>query len=372
MDWKQIQEKLEHVLGTSVIIESLPQSIWNSMDPPQSHEQSHTLKRSHDLMYVYFRVSKNSGEVKSFKIMNNEMNVKEIDLIEFIIDSSIHQGNSQDRSLTIELGTSHRQLRDWLIHRIEEGIIDVDIPIHIVREQHLHASRIPILLQGEFFENQVVTHQDFKKLLDSFFGDDVIVISLNRHEWLILVGEQILIYDHDDQYLEDDREPVEPKLEAIAAGLQEMLWSEWFGECHLAIHYPIRPDKQVVSTAKLLRETLKVGSYFHPDEYIHRSWSNHLEKLLYALPEMDKTQFIHQVLKTQEMDWDDEIRITIEHFVTTNCHVSHTAKKLYIHRNTLLYRLDKFKQMTGRDVRNFEDAVLVRIALLLDKLTKSK
>jgi len=55
-----------------------------------------------------------------------------------------------------------------------------------------------------------------------------------------------------------------------------------------------------------------------------------------------------------------------------DCNVSETAKKLYIHRNTLLYRLDKFKQETGLDVRTFNDAVLVKIALLLYKVTKRK
>lgn len=52
--------------------------------------------------------------------------------------------------------------------------------------------------------------------------------------------------------------------------------------------------------------------------------------------------------------------------------MSETAKKLYIHRNTLLYRLDKFKNETGLDVRTFHDAVLVKLALVLYKVTKRK
>ncbi|GJM80639.1 hypothetical protein HMSSN139_31350 [Paenibacillus sp. HMSSN-139] len=53
-----------------------------------------------------------------------------------------------------------------------------------------------------------------------------------------------------------------------------------------------------------------------------------------------------------------------------DCNVSETAKRLYIHRNTLLYRMDKFKQETGLDVRTFNDAVLVKLELLLYKVTK--
>ena len=67
-----------------------------------------------------------------------------------------------------------------------------------------------------------------------------------------------------------------------------------------------------------------------------------------------------------------ETMTTLEQFFQLDCNVSETAKKLYIHRNTLLYRLDKFKQETGLDVRTFNNAVLVKIAMLLYKVTKRK
>jgi DNA-binding PucR family transcriptional regulator len=69
---------------------------------------------------------------------------------------------------------------------------------------------------------------------------------------------------------------------------------------------------------------------------------------------------------------DAETISTLETFFQLDCNVSETAKKLYIHRNTLLYRLDKFKQETSLDVRSFQDAVLVKIALQLYKVTKRK
>ncbi|MDT2192264.1 helix-turn-helix domain-containing protein [Paenibacillus larvae] len=69
---------------------------------------------------------------------------------------------------------------------------------------------------------------------------------------------------------------------------------------------------------------------------------------------------------------DTETQTTLEQFFGLDCNVSETAKKLYIHRNTLLYRLDKFKQETSLDVRNFHHAVLVKIALLLYKVTNRK
>ncbi|MFD2881944.1 PucR family transcriptional regulator [Paenibacillus rhizoplanae] len=64
--------------------------------------------------------------------------------------------------------------------------------------------------------------------------------------------------------------------------------------------------------------------------------------------------------------------LTLETFFEMDCNVSETAKKLYIHRNTLLYRLDKIKQETGADVRSFGDAAIVKLAMLLYKVTKKK
>jgi DNA-binding PucR family transcriptional regulator len=97
-----------------------------------------------------------------------------------------------------------------------------------------------------------------------------------------------------------------------------------------------------------------------------------LEKLLHLLPERDRTKFLEQVLKGADHVLDAETQTTLEQFFALDCNVSETAKKLYVHRNTLLYRLDKFKNETGLDVRTFSDAVLVRIALLLYKVTKRK
>jgi DNA-binding PucR family transcriptional regulator len=78
------------------------------------------------------------------------------------------------------------------------------------------------------------------------------------------------------------------------------------------------------------------------------------------------------VLKRNNLSPDTEMYLLLEQFFTHDCNVSETAKSLYVHRNTLLYRLDKFKQETGLDVRNFNDAVLVQVALLLYKVTKRR
>jgi len=67
--------------------------------------------------------------------------------------------------------------------------------------------------------------------------------------------------------------------------------------------------------------------------------------------------FIKEVLHGLTMDdFDDETLATVNKFFENNLNVSETSRQLYIHRNTLVYRLDKLQKMTGLDLRNFDDA----------------
>lgn len=214
--------------------------------------------------------------------------------------------------------------------------------------------------------------QELKKALESFFDAEITLVPLTDNEWVILGPEKILSADTLDERDSEDEESLEDQLAAIGYGLHEMLESEWVGECHLAIHYPIKPAKSLYSAILRLRETIMLGRTYHVGSNMHLPWSLRLEKLIHHIPEAEKSGFLERVLKRLDVVLDSETMTTLEQFFALDCNVSETAKKLYIHRNTLLYRLDKFKQETGLDVRTFNDAVLVKIAMLLYKVTKRK
>jgi sugar diacid utilization regulator len=184
-------------------------------------------------------------------------------------------------------------------------------------------------------------------------------------ESLLQAGSDVSKGDGEEEVLEDS-------LASLCEGLHEMLASEWIGECHLSVSYPIRPSKSTLQTVVRLREAITLGQTYHMTDYIHLPWKLQLEKLLHWIPEEEKTEFVERVLKRMDALLDLEMLTTLEQFLALDCNVSETAKRLFIHRNTLLYRLDKFKQETGLEVRNFRQAVLVHIALLLYKVTKRK
>ena len=78
--------------------------------------------------------------------------------------------------------------------------------------------------------------------------------------------------------------------------------------------------------------------------------------------------FIKEIFEAKSPDdFDEETLTTINKFFENSLNVSETSRQLYIHRNTLVYRLDKLQKMTGLDLRNFDDAIIFKITLMVSK-----
>jgi sugar diacid utilization regulator len=365
-----MKTKLEQILDVSVQLES-----WQT-DQLQLNAKIHDFQsiEKHKMITLYndlyICIEKNADTLKWLKIEGKELTLAEKKLVEFLIatfSSTLSQVNHQKG--TYQEAHRFEKLSNWIKEQIELGKQEAEIPNSMILDYSFQLPLIPILVFNQHSGKQSVTEMELKKLLDTFFDESIIVFSLSVVEWMILLPEKMISSDV-DQKREEPEDTIEQKLSEIAAGIHDILWTEGIAECHLAIHYPMIPSSQLLSTIWELKKTLHVGKSFHHGQYIHIPWTLHIEKLLYDISEKEKLTFIHEILDFKEQDWDDEIMMTVDEFLSSNCHVSHTAKKLFIHRNTLLYRLEKFKQISGLDVRDFEHAVLVKLALLLYKMTK--
>ena len=83
--------------------------------------------------------------------------------------------------------------------------------------------------------------------------------------------------------------------------------------------------------------------------------------------------FLNEVFKKGSFEnIDRETLMTIQAFFENNLNVSETSRKLFVHRNTLVYRLDKIKKITGLDLREFEHAITFKVALMVQKYLTSK
>lgn len=370
MDWERMRERLESVLNAPMQTAVIPEEEWDELANRQGESDNpvKSVNRDHDIWFV---LAKSNKEVTILKVTEVLLTQSERLLIELMVESKEEQTRKKEvSSLTDDEGKAN-QLRHWLLQQLEKGASNVELPDALVSQSSLYTNKVPLLLYSDYSQSLKVTYSDLKKLLESFFEAEITLIPLMEKEWLILASEALLASGSEDRD-GDEEESLEQTLDAFGSGIYEMLANEWLGECHLAVHYPMKPAKTLLATVGQLRETILLGRTFHAGSFIHLPWELHLEKLLHLVDDDGKSEFLERVLRGTDHVLDTETLMTLEQFFALDCNVSETAKKLYIHRNTLLYRLDRFKNETGLDVRTFNHAVWVRLALLLYKVTKRK
>ena len=124
---------------------------------------------------------------------------------------------------------------------------------------------------------------------------------------------------------------------------------------------------QVSRSYKEARMALNVGKIFYTAKRIHMYNTLGIGRLIYQLPENLCRLFIREVFTKQQPDsFDEETITTINMFFDNNLNVSETARQLFVHRNTLVYRLEKLYKATGLDIRVFDDALTFKIALMVE------
>lgn len=260
----------------------------------------------------------------------------------------------------------------WLKACVDAGEYQAELPEEFSGKMILTEEMIPFLLVNESEHPTNTNFKSLQRLLRSYFGGEIILIPLQEKEWLVLADPQLLdglMDEKDDTMGEGDQD----LLSLFCMGLYELVSNEWVGDFHIAAVPAIKVQQDLPDGLRQLRETMLIGRTFQVKEHIHLSTGLHLERLLFSIPELQRNRFLEEYASHHTDVFEDtETLSTLETFFELDCNVSETAKRLYIHRNTLLYRLDKIKQETGLDVRSFSDAVLVKITLLLYKVTKRK
>lgn len=161
----------------------------------------------------------------------------------------------------------------------------------------------------------------------------------------------------------DDYDTIAHTSEAI----RDTLNSEAMTDVRVAAGTIIKDISQVSRSYKEARMALNVGKIFYSAERVHMYNKLGIGRLIYQLPESLCRMFIKEVFTKQQPDtFDDETLQTINMFFDNNLNVSETARQLFVHRNTLVYRLEKLDKATGLDIRTFDDALTFKIALMVE------
>ena len=163
------------------------------------------------------------------------------------------------------------------------------------------------------------------------------------------------------------------ELEKIAQGVEDMLRNELFIKSVIGIGTVAEHLRGLADAYKEAQTAIDVGKVFDTERTIINYENLGIGRLIYQLPTTLCEIFLSEVFKKNSIDsLDHETLFTINKFFENNLNVSETSRKLFVHRNTLVYRLEKIKKLTGLDLREFDHAIIFKVALMVRKYLSSR
>lgn len=155
-------------------------------------------------------------------------------------------------------------------------------------------------------------------------------------------------------------------MEQTARMLVDMLNAEAMSQVRVSIGNPVHEINGVSRSYKEAKMALEVGKIFYTEKNVIPYSNLGIGRLIYQLPVPLCDMFMKEVFGEHLPDtFDEETLTTINKFFENNLNVSETSRQLYVHRNTLVYRLEKLEKSTGLDIRVFDDALTFKIAMMV-------
>ncbi len=168
-------------------------------------------------------------------------------------------------------------------------------------------------------------------------------------------------------------EPSAQELETIAHKIEDTLRNELYLKTVIGIGTVAEHLRELADVYKEAQTAIDVGKVFDTEKSIINYENLGIGRLIYQLPTTLCEIFLTEVFKKNSIDsLDQETLFTINKFFENNLNVSETSRKLFVHRNTLVYRLEKIKKLTGLDLRQFDHAIVFKVALMVRKYLSSR
>ena len=162
-------------------------------------------------------------------------------------------------------------------------------------------------------------------------------------------------------------------LEKMASSMEELLKNELRIKTVIGIGTIADHLRELADSYKEAQTAIDVGKVFDTETTILNYENLGIGRLIYQLPTTLCEIFLSEVFKKNSIDsLDQETLFTINKFFENNLNVSETSRKLFVHRNTLVYRLEKIKKLTGLDLRQFDHAIVFKVALMVRKYLSSR
>ena len=198
-------------------------------------------------------------------------------------------------------------------------------------------------------------------VLSGMFSDKIQDFVLSINEMDIAVVKQI------------NPNVTSEELEKIALTMEETLKNELRIKTVIGIGTIAEHLRELADSYKEAQTAIEVGKVFDTEKSIMHYENLGIGRLIYQLPTTLCEIFLSEVFKKNSIDsLDQETLFTINKFFENNLNVSETSRKLFVHRNTLVYRLEKIKKLTGLDLRQFDHAIVFKVALMVRKYLTSR
>ena len=244
---------------------------------------------------------------------------------------------------------------------IKNIIIDNILPSDIYiksKELHFNIEEPRIVFLIKFFGK---TDMLPFEMLQNMFPD-------KTHDYVISVGEHDIVLVKELKPDTDMRD-----IERIAVNIADTLSTEFYTKVSIGISTIVDNIKDLSKAYQEAQVALEVGKVFETEKNIISYENLGIGRLIYQLPTTLCEMFLQEVFKKGSLEsLDRETLMTIQCFFENNLNVSETSRKLFVHRNTLVYRLEKIRKLTGLDLREFEHAITFKVALMVRKYLDSK
>ncbi len=203
------------------------------------------------------------------------------------------------------------------------------------------------------------TDFSFFEIVENMFPD-------KQNDFIVNLDETSLVLV---KSFADDEEVM---LGDIAHTIYNNLMSESLIKVNIGIGTLVDNVREIARSYKEARVALEVGKVFDNEKAVVSYENLGIGRLIYQLPTTLCELFLSEVFKKGSIeDLDQEIVFTIQKFFENNLNVSETSRQLYVHRNTLVYRLDKIQKITGLDLRIFDEAIIFKVAMMVNKYLQS-
>ncbi|MEG1316325.1 MAG: helix-turn-helix domain-containing protein, partial [Oscillospiraceae bacterium] len=154
----------------------------------------------------------------------------------------------------------------------------------------------------------------------------------------------------------------------MAEGIRDTINAELFVKTVIGIGTVAKHLRELADRYKEAQVAIEVGKVFETEKSVIHYENLGIGRIIYQLPTTLCEMFLSEVFKKNPIEaLDQETLYTINKFFENNLNVSETSRKLFVHRNTLVYRLEKIKKLTGLDLREFDHAIVFKVALMVKK-----